>query len=196
MSRLFRWCGPIAVVAAIVVLVGGTPGDAGGGPLEPVYPTAPISMEALVRSDRATLESLYHMASPGSIPSGYLPGRAIPSPGTSKTVRKSHRIGVLWKGKDFPDDHTMLNVLAGGVRAVRTDVYMGDSWFDGRPSIILDYANSTRIFRDVRDEMREIAPGLYLGMTYIRKCPEPKLALFYTVQVQPVCSSCSAVSGQ
>ena len=143
----------------------------------------PLTMEALVRTDRSDLEALYRGANAGTMPVGSLPGRAIPSPGTRKTVRQSKLIGLLWKGKEFPADGVMVNRLALGLKAVRADVYYGESWLDGRPAIVLDYANTSRRFGDARDEMREIAPGLYLGITYVRKCPEPKLAMFYTLQV-------------
>ena len=79
----------------------------------------------------------------------------------------------------------MINRLAFGLSAVRADMYYGESWLDGRESIVLDYANTSKLFGDARDEMREIAPGLYLGMTYVRKSPEPKLAMFYTIQSAP-----------
>jgi hypothetical protein len=82
----------------------------------------------------------------------------------------------------------MINRLAFGLSAVRADMFIGDSWLDGQPSIVLDYANTSRLFGKARDEMREISPGLYLGLTYIRQCPGPKLAMFYTIQALPSCS--------
>jgi hypothetical protein len=50
-------------------------------------------------------------------------------------------------------------------RAIPADVYVGESWADGRPSLIFDYSRS-RLWPDVRDEVREVAPGLYLGVMY------------------------------
>jgi hypothetical protein len=144
-------------------------------------------MESLRHSDQATLEALYRGAAAGSDPFGSYVGLAIPSPGTSKGIRQSKRIGLLWKGKEFRGDGMMINRLAFGVSAVRADMYYGDSWLDGRPSIILDYANTSRLFGKARDEMREISPGFYLGLTYIRKCPGPKLAMFYTIRALPGC---------
>jgi hypothetical protein len=144
-------------------------------------------MESLLHSDQATLEALYRSAAPGSEPFGSFEGRAIPAPGTRKGLRQSKRIGLLWKGKEFRGDGMMINRLAFGLSAVRADMYYGESWLDGRPSIVLDYANTSKLFGNARDEMREIAPGLYLGLTYVRKCPAPKLAMFYTVQALPSC---------
>jgi hypothetical protein len=116
------------------------------------------------------------------MPFGPFDGRAIPAPGTRKNLRKSRTIGILWKGKEFPGDGTMVNRLAFGAHAVRADMFMGQSWLDGAPSIVLDYANTSRIFSKARDEMREISPGLYLGATYVRTRSEPRLVYFYTVQ--------------
>ena len=69
-----------------------------------------------------------------------------------------------------------------GMHAVRTENYYGESWLDGRPSLILDYANSSRLFHNARDELREVAPGLYIGMTYLRTDGPPKLATFFVIQ--------------
>jgi hypothetical protein len=142
-------------------------------------------LDGLVRSDRATLEGIYAGGSVTTPPPGFAPGRAIPEPGTRKTVRKSKTIGILWKGKVFSDGQ-MINRLAGGREAVPASVYVGESWFDGKPALILDYAGHRR-FGDVRDEMREVSPGVFVGLTYVRKCPEPKLAMFFALDANQGC---------
>jgi hypothetical protein len=187
MNRLCRLS--VVAIAVPTVLFWGMSSRAFGD-LPPLpTPSTQLTMEMLLHSDQATLESLYRGAGPGSIPFGSYAGKAITSPGTRKGIRQSKLIGQLWKGKEFRGDGMMINRLAFGVSAVRADMFYGDSWLDGRPSIILDYANTSRLFGKARDEMREIAPGLYLGLTYIRKCPGPKLEMFYTVQALPGCSS-------
>jgi hypothetical protein len=80
----------------------------------------------------------------------------------------------------------MINRLAGGREAVTASVYVGESWLDGKPSLILDYAGSKR-FDDVRDEMREVSPGVFVGLTYVRKCPAPKLAMFFALDANRGC---------
>jgi hypothetical protein len=156
------------------------------GPLAPLATAAPPSvLDNLVRSDRATLEALYSNGSVTTPPPGFAPGKAIPDPGTRKAVRKSRTIGILWKGKVFSDGQ-MINRLAGGREAVTASVYVGESWLDGKPSLILDYAGHKR-FGDVRDEMREVSPGVYVGLTYVRKCPEPKLAMFFALDAGQEC---------
>jgi hypothetical protein len=151
-----------------------------------VATAAPRSvLDDLVRSDRATLEALYMGGAVTNPPPGFAPGRAIPDPGSRKTVRKSRTIGLLWKGKVFSDGQ-MINRLAGGREAVTASVYVGESWLDGKPSLILDYAGSRR-FGDVRDEMREVSPGVFVGLTYVRKCPAPKLAMFFALDANGSC---------
>jgi hypothetical protein len=145
----------------------------------------PTILDQLVRSDRATLEALYSSGSVSTPPPGFAPGKAIPDPGTRKTVRKSRTIGILWKGKVFSDGQ-MINRLAGGREAVTASVYVAESWLDGKPALILDYAGNKR-FGDVRDEMREVSPGVFVGLTYVRKCPEPKLAMFFALDATGGC---------
>lgn len=147
-------------------------------------PASAAPLEDLVRSDRATLEALYAQGTATIPPPGFAPGRAIPNPGARNTVRRSKTIGLLWKGKVFSEGQ-MINRLAGGREAVTASVYVGESWLDGKPSVIFDYSGSKR-FGDVRDEVREVSPGVYLGVMYVRKCPEPKLAMFFAL------STCAA----
>ena len=151
----------------------------------PVQAGPPRATDDLVRADRATLDALYAAGTVGAIPSGVVSGRAIPNPGSRNTVRRSKLIGLLWKGKVFTDGQ-MINRLAGGREAVTARVYVGESWFDGRPAIILDYAGSN-LFGDVRDEFREITPGVYLGMTYVRKCPQPKATTYFVLDARQNC---------
>src|SRR3974390_3333148 len=163
MYRLFR----LSILG--IVSIGGMSSRASADPQAISLPSAPIAMESLAHSDQTTLEALYRSASVGSLPSGPFAGRAIPYPGTRRGVRQSKLIGVLWKGKEFPDSTTMVNRLALGMHAVHADMYYGESWLDGRPTLVLDYANTSRLFGSARDEMREVAPGQYLGLTYVRK---------------------------
>ncbi len=80
----------------------------------------------------------------------------------------------MWQGKIFRDDATMINRF-GLVRAIPADVYLGESLSDGQPALIFDYSGS-KLWPDVRDEVREVAPGLYLGVMYKGKVrPEQKM---------------------
>jgi len=123
------------------------------------------TMQQLVRMSNADLTALYMASPPGSVPSGYTPGRSIKNPGSRRTVLNSRATRLVWQGKIFRDDGTMVNRLFGVGRAIPAEVYMGHSLLDGQPSLIFDYSKS-RLWPDVRDEVREVSPGLYLGIMY------------------------------
>ena len=147
-------------------------------------PLAAASPPDLVRMSRCDLEALYRSAAIGCPPSGVTRGRAIVNPGSRMTVPTSKIIRVLWQGKVFTDDGMMVNRVLG-MRAVLAHVYAGDSWLDGRPAVVMDYCGASKLFPNVRDEIREIGPGLYLGVTYLRREAGPQLAAFFTLETRP-----------
>lgn len=162
---------------AVVGLCGLFTSPAAAGP--------PRAIDELVRTDRATLDALFADGTVGEIPSGFVPGRVIPDAGSRHTVRRSKLIGVLWKGKVFSDGQ-MINRLAGGREAVIAQMYVGQSVFDGRPAIILDYSG-TRLFSTARDEFREIAPGLWVGVTYVLECTGPRVVTHFALEANRCC---------
>ena len=162
-----------ASLAVSVLLLGFT---AGMDAAEPVP-----CLEELARMGCAQLEQIYRDAQPGRIPHGFAPGRVVYCPDGLFASGKSGVAHFLWRGKHFGDDDTLVNQWLG-VRAIRATVAYGPSWLDGKTSIILDYGNTSRIWSDVRDEMREVAPGIYLGAMYLRRCPEPRLKLYFILR--------------
>lgn len=118
----------------------------------------------------ARLDGIYRQCTPGPIPVGDSIGTALIFTGTwaarpiAWMVRK-----FFWQGKIFDRaTGTLVNKIAPiGIRAIQAVVYKGPSWLDGAESFILDYSRTTFIVWFVRDEIREIAPGLYLGQAYI-----------------------------
>ena len=73
-----------------------------------------------------------------------------------------------WKGKVFdPDNAELLNEVGPfGWKWVRAKVYKDESWLDGEQSIVLDYSGTSLVAHWVRDEIRLVAPGTYLGIVY------------------------------
>ena len=57
-------------------------------------------------------------------------------------------------------------MLALGVNAIVAEVYKGPSLFDGKECIVLDYSKTSLVAKWIRDEIRLIAPKLYLGRVY------------------------------
>jgi hypothetical protein len=181
LCRLFT----IAAVVAALLFDWSVARAAGGTPaLAPL--SLPLTADNLSHNDQAALEGLYRHTVPGAMPSGYYAGRALPSPGSRRGARQSKLIGLLWKGKEFPAEGVMVNHLAFDVSAIRSHVYIGESWLDGGPAIILDYSSTSRLFSKVRDEVREVSPGFFLGVMYVRKSSGPKRVMFFTLQGSPV----------
>jgi hypothetical protein len=134
---------------------------------------------------RCELEQLYLQAEPGPVPTGYARGKALRWAGHRWAASASRLTGLLWHGKWFDDgDCTLLNEWCFGVKAIRAQVYCGPSWLDGRPAIIMDYSDTSTVWRDVRDELRQVGPGLYLGVMYQRKCPCPKFKMFFALELE------------
>jgi hypothetical protein len=88
---------------------------------------------------------------------------------------------VPWKGKVFFPCGDFTNRWCG-FRAVASHGEIGDSWFDGQPCIVLEYPPDAPVFSNARDELREVAPGLYLCMVYDR-CPCPKLKGYFVLEM-------------
>ena len=79
---------------------------------------------------------------------------------------KARLQNLAWKGKTFPGDGTLINRWPAGIEAVTAQTSMGTSLFDGQPCLVMQYAPDAPIFPGVRDELREIAPGTWLGRNY------------------------------
>jgi hypothetical protein len=127
------------------------------------------------------LERLYRQSEPGTLPVGYARGRAIYCPEASLSATRSTLTRLLWHGKHFcAADGTLVNQWCG-FKAIRAAVSYGPSWLDGGPSIIMDYGGMSRVWADVRDEVREVAPGLYLGVMFLRREPQAKLKMFFAL---------------
>jgi hypothetical protein len=143
------------------------------------------SLDALAALPWPELEHLYRQATPGAVPDGFARGRVVYPPWERHGGAKARAAGLFWRGKHFcAADGTLVNQWLA-VRAIRARVGYGASWLDGRPAIVLDYCGTSHRWADVRDEMREVGPGLYLGAMYLRGCPEPRLKLFFVLQVEP-----------
>ncbi len=129
----------------------------------------PDSLEELGRMSEAELNSLYRKSPTGEIPDGDSKGKAIFRPAGSLLSRTLARVaGLVWGGKVFDrNKSTLLNKIFGH-KIIRATVAKGLSWFDDKESIIIDYKNTSLLFGWIRDEIREVKPGLYLGWAYVR----------------------------
>ena len=91
---------------------------------------------------------------------------------------------LVWQGKDFDGGGATAVNRFFGIKAVRGRLYQGSSWLDGRPSLVLDYQNTSLVYRRYRDEIREIAPGLYLGAMFSRTQPQPTFTRYFAFEAR------------
>ena len=131
--------------------------------------TAPSPTQKLLRENkRADLETLYKSRGPGPMPDGACAGTGTVSPGRGAGRISEAFFSVLWQGKIFDRANgTLINNVTGG-HAFKAKVFFGESWIDGKPSIIIDYEETSTLAGFLRDEIREVAPGLYLGFAFER----------------------------
>ena len=128
-----------------------------------------VDVPQLAEMSPDELDTLFGSSPAGEIPVGRTKGAVLVAPGTDIAWPAKRLIHFLaWRGKVFnPQQGDLLNlILPFGVKAVRAKVYKDASWLDQNETIVLDYSKTSRIAHKVRDEIREVSPGLYLGLVY------------------------------
>jgi len=126
----------------------------------------------LLAMSQGQLDDLFRASPPGDIPNGSAAGTAIIAPGTKYCEPIAQIINHFgWQGKVFDAKSSTLKnrILAFGIEAIIAKVYKGPSWLDGKECIVLDYSETSLIAQWIRDEIRLIGPGIYLGKVYWAK---------------------------
>ncbi len=117
----------------------------------------------------AELDEIFRHSTAGEIPRGEGKGTAIVAPGTDISDDIARFVNLFtWKGKVFdPAEGILRNkILPLGHKAIIAKVYKDKSWFDGNECIALDYSETSLLAKWIRDEIREVAPGIYLGIVF------------------------------
>lgn len=129
----------------------------------------PVDLPQLLRMSQKELDELYLRSEAGPMPDGESRGTALIAPGTGP----GRVIGwiarwLFWQGKVFDAKNGSLinRAFCLSFKAIRARVYKEPSWLDGRECIVLDYSKTSLLACKVRDEIREVGPGLYLGKVY------------------------------
>jgi hypothetical protein len=123
----------------------------------------------LLKMSQAELDALFTASPAGEIPDGDAQGKAIIAPGTSFSDEVATLVNFFaWQGKTFDAKRGRLTnrILPFGFNAIIAKVYKAPSWLDGKECIVLDYADTSVVAQWIRDEIRQIGPGLYLGKVY------------------------------
>jgi hypothetical protein len=144
-----------------------------------------VTLDGLLAMSPAELEALYRQGTVAAVPDGRIRGTALVASGTRRARPLSRGARLIWQGKVFePDQSTAVNRFFG-LRVVRAQVYQGPSWLDGQPSLVLDYSQTSRIYADNRDEIRQVTPGLLLGLMYDRTTAPPTLQMYFALEARP-----------
>jgi hypothetical protein len=126
----------------------------------------------LLSMSQKELDDLFSSSPAGDIPNGEAQGTAIIAPGTIFSDEIASLINIFtWQGKTFDAAHGTLRnrILAFGLNAIVAQVYKTPSWFDNKECIVLDYSQTSLLAKHIRDEIRQISPGFYLGLVYWEK---------------------------
>src|SRR5438309_1167601 len=116
------------------------------------------------------LDDLFRNSPAGEIPDGEGEGTAIIKPGSSVSDDIARFVHLFtWKGKVFDRAKGELRnkILPLGHKAIVAKVYKDKSWLDQKECIVLDYSKTSLVAKWIRDEIREVAPGIYLGLVYL-----------------------------
>jgi hypothetical protein len=147
-------------------------------------PCCELTPQRMLRMSECQLLDLYRGGAAKPPPTGFVDGWSIYKPGRLTTAARAHATRLLWRGKEFsPAGDGMINHV-GRLRIVRADVFPGESWLDGGPTYVFDYLHTSKLFSNVRDEVREVAPGVFLGLTYLRKPCGAELTVFFVLDAR------------
>jgi len=123
----------------------------------------------LLAMSQKQLDDLFTNSPAGDIPNGEGQGTAIIASGTPFGEEAASLVNIFcWQGKNFDAAHGTLRnrILAVGLNAIVAQVYKAPSWFDNKECIVLDYSQTSLVASHIRDEIRQIGPGQYLGLVY------------------------------
>ncbi|HEY6306478.1 MAG TPA: hypothetical protein VI488_08500 [Candidatus Angelobacter sp.] len=128
----------------------------------------------LLQMSSADLDKLFSSSPAGDLPDGSAKGTAIIASGTKFGSEIAEFVNVFaWQGKTFDAKKGVLRnrILPFGLNAIVATVYKGPSWLDQKDCIVLDYSETSLVAHWIRDEIRLIGPGFYLGRVYWDKKP-------------------------
>ena len=136
---------------------------------ETMHTISTTSPGTLVPARRGELARLFGAGRVGDIPDGHGRGTVLlGTGGLTSRLAAGLSYALAWRGKIVDARRARLkNILTPlEIRAIEAVVYKQDSWYDGHPCIVLDYSKTSLAARQIRDEIREIAPGVFLGLVF------------------------------
>lgn len=139
-----------------------------------------MTVKDLLKMSHEDLDALFKTLKSGPIPDGLAKGTAIIGAGRSFSDEIAQLINIFaWQGKVFDAERRVLvnKILPFGLKAIVATVSKAPSLIDQKECILVDYSNTSLIAQRVRDEIRLIAPKMYLGKAYWDRRPLVHFAL-------------------
>jgi len=143
-------------------------------------------MKDLQRMSACELAALYERSEVGTPFSGRMEGKILKMTDAKFPKLRVAASNFAWRGKTAEPDGHFVNRWVGGVEKIGSQYVVGPSWADGKPAIVVEYPRDTKLLWNMRDEVREVAPGLYMGPIYDR-CPCPKFRGYLALQAACGC---------
>jgi hypothetical protein len=146
--------------------------------------TMAYAQSQLLAMSQSDLDALFSNSSSGDIPDGEAEGTAIIAPGTVYSSEIASLINIfVWQGKTFDSAHGTLRnrILPFGLNAIVAEVYKAPSLFDNKECLVLDYSKTSLVAEHIRDEIRQIGVGSFLGLVYWDKAKSIHFALQFPV---------------
>ena len=146
-------------------------------------------VEEWLSKSRDELDVIYKDAEPGSLPDGDTRGTAIVAGSALSKLFATFARLFAWQGKVvslFPNCENV-GVLVNkttpfSLTFIVATVYKDSSWMDGKETIVIDYSKTSFFAKKIRDEIREVKPGVYLGKVWFGKTRILDFALTYPEQ--------------
>jgi hypothetical protein len=131
-----------------------------------------LDERSLRRMDNRELDLLFRSSPAGDLPHGHLPGTGLLFPGTAACGPLAKLVHLLvWQGKETEVSGRSLKNLIGPMRmrSIRALLSHDRSWVDSKKCVLIDYSTTSTVAGMVRDEVRLVAPDLYLGVVWLWK---------------------------
>jgi hypothetical protein len=141
-----------------------------------------MDLQNLQQMSAAKLDELFSDSEAGAIPDGPMEGTVLLSGRRHLAAPPGLLKRIASQGKTFDASRAVLTTrlpLVGDV--IAAEVFLGPSWYDQAACIVLDYYPQSVTASRVRDELRQLAPGLYLGKAYEGRRPLIHFALTSTL---------------
>src|SRR6266542_993451 len=130
----------------------------------------PLDSQQLLRLSKGQLDDLFAKSPAGELPDGEGIGTALLFPGSFLVLIFAwFERRFLWQGDVFhaKEGYLRSRISPFSFQAMSAKVYKDLSKLDQKECIVMDFSMSLPVPRGIRDELRQVAPALYLGRTVV-----------------------------